>query len=63
LCDVILIMLQAELSALHESGEEEPQSEAEPPAAGPGERGVLYCILYKIVYYVVGVASGGIKFV
>jgi len=39
LCDVILIMLQAELSALNESGEDEPQSEAELPAAGPGERG------------------------
>jgi hypothetical protein len=40
LCDVILIMFQAELSALNESGKGEPQSEAEPPAAGPGERGV-----------------------
>lgn len=34
-------MLQAELSALNESEEEESQSEAEPPAAGPGERGVF----------------------
>jgi len=34
-------MLQAELSALNESEEEEPQSEAKPPAAAPGERGVF----------------------
>jgi hypothetical protein len=41
LCDVILIVLQAELSALNESGEDEPQSEAEPPTARPGEGGVF----------------------
>jgi hypothetical protein len=32
-------MLQAELSALNESADEGRQSEAEPPAAGPGGRG------------------------
>jgi hypothetical protein len=33
-------MLQAELSALNEGEEERPQSEAEPPAAGPGEKDI-----------------------
>jgi hypothetical protein len=40
-------MLQAELSALNESGEEGPQLETELPAAGPGERGVLIVVMLE----------------